>query len=257
MQTKTESAIRHHAMAEYPRECCGLVIIERGRERYVPCTNEAASSEHFRLPASEYADAETRGEIIAVVHSHPDMPARPSEADKVACEASGLPWIIVRVDGPEPVTQEIVTIEPCGYQAPLVGRSFAHGVLDCYTLIRDWYQRERHITLLDFEREDEWWNKGQDLYMQHFAEAGFTRLPDTAPLQVGDVILMQIRADATNHGAVYIGDGLMLHHLYGRLSTRDVYGGYWREVTRMLLRRLSSSGTCALTVIDEEQLYRS
>jgi hypothetical protein len=29
---------------------------------------------------------------------------------------------------------------------------------------------------------------------------------------------------------------LILHHLHGRLSSRDVYGGYWREVTRDVIR---------------------
>ncbi|MEW3668181.1 phage tail protein, partial [Pseudomonas aeruginosa] len=33
------------------------------------------------------------------------------------------------------------------------------------------------------------------------------------------------------------GDGpFLLHHLYGRLSTRDVFGGPWIERTRLVLR---------------------
>jgi len=50
------------------------------------------------------------------------------------------------------------------------------------------------------------------------------------------VIVMQVRAPVPNHAGVYIGDGLMLHHLYNRLSSRDVYGGYWQECTRIVLR---------------------
>ncbi|WP_043946890.1 NlpC/P60 family protein, partial [Ralstonia solanacearum] len=41
----------------------------------------------------------------------------------------------------------------------------------------------------------------------------------------GDVILMQVRAPVPNHAAVYLGGVQMLHHLHGRLSSRDVYGG--------------------------------
>ena len=53
-----------------------------------------------------------------------------------------------------------------------------------------------------------------------------------------DVILMQIRSQngVPNHAAIYLGDGLILHHLHGRLSSRDIYGGYWQEVTRHILR---------------------
>ncbi len=231
MNAETLAAVRAHAQEDYPREACGLIVVVKGRERYVPCRNLAAGSEHFLLPAEDYAAAEDMGEVIAVVHSHPDAPATPSEADRVACEASGLPWHIVSWPA-----DDLRTITPSGYQAPLVGREFAHGVLDCYTLVRDWYQRERGITLPDFPRRDDWWQHGEDLYMRHYAEAGFVAVSQDQPEQAGDVILMQLRSPVPNHAGVYLGDGTMLHHLHGRLSSRDVYGGYWQEITRCVLR---------------------
>lgn len=241
MQNETLEAIRAHAAETYPRECCGLVIVVKGRERYTPCTNAAQGTEHFILPAEEYADAEHLGEIIAVVHSHPDAPAAASQADMVSCEASGLPWHIVRVDLVDgaPTAGELVTIEPSGYVAPLVGRQFTHGVLDCYQLIVDWYAQERGVTLPHFARADDWWNDGaSDLYTEGFPKAGFVRLPDGAEPEEGDVILMQIRArnGVPNHAALYLGDGVMLHHMHGRLSSRDLWGGYFREMTRAVLR---------------------
>ncbi|QCU53096.1 C40 family peptidase [Burkholderia pseudomallei] len=240
MQKATLDAIRAHAVRVYPRECCGLLIIERGRERYVEGSNSAVGSEHCRLPADEYAAAEDRGGVVGFVHSHPDDSAQPSEADRSACEGSGLPWHIVEVRrGDDGVVRSgaLVTVEPVGFQVPLVGRSFAHGVLDCYTLVRDWYRIEQEIWLPDFDRRDSWWENGGDLYMQHYRDAGFVALPGSDPVpERGDVILMQIRAPVPNHAGVYLGDGTMLHHLYDRLSSRDVYGGYWREVTRLILR---------------------
>jgi len=234
-------AIRAHAQAEYPRESCGLIVVVKGRKRYVPCSNTAQGTEHFVLPADEYAAAEELGEVIAVVHSHPNAPAAASQADLVSCEASGLPWHIVRVDVVDdmPVAGEMVTIEPSGYRAPLVGREFSHGVLDCYQLIVDWFAQERGVTLPQFPRADEWWNDGQsDLYTEGFPKAGFVKLPDGVAPEVGDVILMQIRAKngVPNHAGVYLGDGLMLHHMHGRLSSRDLYGGWYQESTRAILR---------------------
>lgn len=241
MTPKTEEAIRAHAIAEYPREACGLLQVVRGREVYRPCLNIAESpNEHFMIGADDYAAAEDAGEIIAVVHSHPEATADPSEGDKVSCEALGLLWHIVEVrhDGKGHVyTGAMRELAPSGYVAPLVGRTFQHGVLDCYTLIKDWYERERGVALPDFERHDGWWDDGKSqLYLDNFRIAGFE--PATGPLQVGDVILMQIRAknDTPNHGAVYIGDGLILHHPYKKLSGRDVYGGYWLEKTRAIVR---------------------
>jgi proteasome lid subunit RPN8/RPN11 len=241
MQPETIEAINAHAQRDFPRECCGLVVVVKGRERYIACTNSAQGTEHFILPAEEYADAEQLGEIVSVVHSHPNAPAEPSQADLVACEASGLPWHIVRVDMVDgaPVGGEMVSIAPTGYKAPLVGRQFSHGVLDCYQLIVDWYQQERGVTLKQFARADNWWNDGaSDLYTEGFPQAGFVRIKDGDEPQVGDVILMQIRAKngVPNHAAIYLGDGLMLHHLHGRLSSRDIFGGYFQEVTRAILR---------------------
>jgi proteasome lid subunit RPN8/RPN11 len=241
MNATTIKAIRAHAEREYPRECCGLVVVIKGRARYIACTNAARGTEHFILPAEDFAAAEDRGAVAAVVHSHPDAPAQPSQADLVSCEASGLPWHIVRVDRVDGAAQagEIVTIEPSGYRAPLVGRNFAHGVLDCYQLIVDWYSEERGVELPQFARADGWWDDGvSDLYTEGFPRAGFVRIAEGAEPQVGDVILMQIRAanGVPNHAAIYLGDGLMLHHLHGRLSSRDVYGGMWADYTRAILR---------------------
>lgn len=242
MNETTLQAIREHAEREYPRECCGLVIVEQGRERYVACRNVASTpSEHVALPAEDFAAAEDRGEVLAVVHSHPDAPATPSDADRASCEASGLPWHILSWP-----MGDLRTIEPSGWQAPLVGRQFSHGVLDCWTLIRDWYARELNVTLPDFERADNWWGDGSsDLYTEHLSacggevvwERGHAAHPGTV-LQRGDVVLMQIRSSngVPNHGAVYLGDGLILHHCHGKLSTRDVYGGYWQECTRRIVR---------------------
>lgn len=55
-------------------------------------------------------------------------------------------------------------------------------------------------------------------------------------LQYGDFILMQIESNTVNHAAIYIGNGEILHHLYGRLSMRGVYGSYWLDRTRRTLR---------------------
>src|SRR5450830_1038375 len=98
MEEKTIAALRAHAEAYYPRESCGLVIVAKGRERYVACQNSARGTEHFILPAEDFAAAEDLGAVIAVVHSHPGVSAQPSQADLVSCESSGQPWHIVRVD---------------------------------------------------------------------------------------------------------------------------------------------------------------
>ena len=75
------------------------------------------------------------------------MSPEPSQADRVACEATALPWFIVSFP-----SGHWTELRPQGYAAPLVGREWSHGVLDCYSLIRDWYAQERGIDLPDFPR---------------------------------------------------------------------------------------------------------
>ncbi len=226
MKDLIRAAAEAHAAACYPRESCGVVVAGT----YVPCRNMAGGTDHFILHPDDYAAAEARGPIEAIIHSHPDAAPTPSQADRVACEATGLPWHIVSYPSREWATQM-----PDGYQAPLLGRMWCHGVLDCYALIRDWYAQHRGVALPDFARADDWWHQGQNLYVENFRQAGFTRLIDETP-QPGDVLLMQIMAKVPNHGAIYLEGDIILHHLFNRLSCRDVYGGYYRKNTTHILR---------------------
>ena len=225
------------AKAECPREACGLVIIKNGKQVYCPAKNLAKGSDNFILDPLDYEKADTAGEIVAVIHSHPNMSAKPSQADLVACEGSGLPWFVCGIP-----SEQWEYIEPSGYIAPLVGRQWSHGVLDCYAIIRDWYAQEKNISLLDFERSDEWWKMGGNLYLDNFEKAGFKRIT-LEELSCGDVILMTVNSTVPNHGAIYLGDNMILHHVHGRLSTRDIFGGYWLKNAMVYLRYEKNTAT--------------
>ena len=230
---KLLSQIRAHTSVEYPNEACGLVVVKRGKAKYLPCKNIAASKqEHFIISAEDYADAEDQGKIAYIVHSHPNAPHFPSEGDKVGIEASGIPWLIVN----EP-TGSYGVYEPIGYEAPLVGRQYHHGVLDCYSIIVDYYKRELDIELPDFDRSNEWWLSGGNMYVENFEKAGFVRVLD--PPRQHDVLLMQIASPVPNHGAIFLGDGTILQHCANRLSSKDVWGGAWQRATTHVLRHVT------------------
>lgn len=227
---RVKADILSHAAREYPRECCGLIIIRRGKQTYKPCRNNSAGEAFFCLDPSDYAEAESQGEIIAVVHSHPDGTPDPSQADLMACEASGLIWLIVSCPA-----NEWREIKPVRYIEPLIGREWKHGSSDCYGLVRDWYKQEMNLHLPDFSREDEWWHKGEDLYLDNFAACGFAEIP-ASELRNGDALLLAITSPVPNHAAVYIGDGMIVHHIHNRLSCREPLNAFYQKRITHYLR---------------------
>jgi proteasome lid subunit RPN8/RPN11 len=244
MRAATHNAACAHAIAEYPKESCGLVVTVKRKEFYVPCRNIAEKPEDdFILDPHDYMKAEDMGNVKALVHSHPDQSCVPTMADKVYCESSGLAWRILAVASDPLVEDGAVKIigyhdmKPNGYEAPYRGREFIFGIMDCYTLVQDFYKRDMGVVLPDFDRQDKFWEQGQDLYMDNFQAAGFREI--AAPSEKGDLILMNIRSDIVNHAGIWLAEmDHMLHHPYEHLSERTVYGGYWREVTRLYIRKV-------------------
>jgi len=223
-------AFREHTEQEYPKEACGfIVVMPKGKAKYFPAKNISETPEdNFIIDPLSYAEAEDTGDIIGICHSHPNIAAIPSEADKVACEASGKPWYILSWP-----SNELYSWQPNGYEAPLVGRTFSYGVLDCCTLVRDFYKKELNIDFECFQGQDGWWDKGENRYLDNYAKQGFVRVHD---IQKYDIFLIKLVSPVPNHAAIYIEDNKILHHVHGRLSNREPYGGYWRKHTTHILR---------------------
>src|SRR5690625_7017132 len=67
MRTATRNAIERHALRDYPREACGLILAVEGREVYYPCRNVAANGNDFRIaPRSEEhtSELQSRGHLV-------------------------------------------------------------------------------------------------------------------------------------------------------------------------------------------------
>ena len=234
MTPQVLEAIFLHTGSGYPKEACGLMVERDGAEIFWPCRNISKGHSHFCIDPVDFAAAEDAGRITAIVHSHPDqIRVVPSEQDRVGCEAWGLPWVIV--SWPE---RDVFRLDPNGYCPPYIGRRFDHGTTDCFGLVKDWYRCELGIQLPQFIRPDDWWLEGGNLYLDHLEAAGFRRLgPEEAPVR-GDLVLMNIgsKSPAPNHAGIYQGDARILNHFEGRLSSLDVYGGYFRKVTHSIWR---------------------
>lgn len=204
-----------------PREACGVITLTR---QLVEVMNR--SGDPFATfnagPLHELEDQ--AGEFVALWHTHPNDEA-PSPADLAGCRATYLPWVIA---GPT----KLFVIYPDA--KPYSGVDFEYGTEDCWTRVTDWFAQEMHVFLPWFDRPaDGWWETaGPSPYVDNAEAYGFKVMPfkecGLENLHVGDVILMKVAGKRTNHAAVYVGGGGMLHHLYGEISRVDQFCARWQ-----------------------------
>ncbi|MHC4635910.1 MAG: M67 family metallopeptidase [Planctomycetota bacterium] len=96
------------AKTEAPIEACGILAGKDGEvERLYNMANTDLSSEHFMMAPEEQfkvvKDIRATGfEMLAIYHSHPETPARPSAEDIRLALTPGVIYVIVSLQNPEP-----------------------------------------------------------------------------------------------------------------------------------------------------------
>lgn len=234
LEPDVAEAARVHAMAEYPNESCGAVTATG----YQPLVNHSTTPTKAFDCNEAIAPLLAAGELLALVHSHPDGPESPSEGDMAQQAAMDIPWGIVTCSATAAMAPWFWG--PGIPAPPLEDRDFRYGPSgsdgrgDCAALVRDWYLAERGIELPEFPRARHCWVRRPDLYRDNLLAAGFTRRSGALTMEeprVGDVFLMGIRSRSPNHIAVYHGRGMILHHLEQKLSRIEPLGAYLQFVT--------------------------
>lgn len=234
-ESNVEADAKSHAISEYPKESCGVVI----DGQYIPCENVADDplGKFAISPASYPLDRP----LQAVIHSHPDGKLEPTKSDMQGQLDSDVPWglLTVNVDG---VTSKVIWWGDGVPIPPLKGRPFRWGPSgsdgggDCYALIKDWYKVERNIDLPEYPRSFAWWENGEAMYLENFAAAGFREITQRE-MEVGDIVLMKLPAKmpTPNHAAIYLGPTQgMLHHVQNRLSRQENITPWLKNITHFL-----------------------
>ena len=207
-----------------PQEMCGAIadIHDKGR-RFFSIDNIAENPEEtFEMNPKGWQALAADGEIVAVVHSHPNGDPFLSGADRQMQIQTGLPWILA-------VGGCLKQFRCCPH---LRGRVFEYGKADCGALIRDAFML-MGVDLPDHERGDIDDDAEHEYLRKHFEHVGFVRVSDG--LRGGDVILTSYGGHA-NHAALYLGDGQILHHAYNQLSRREPFNQWWSERVHSIWR---------------------
>ncbi|MBW2220250.1 MAG: M67 family metallopeptidase [Deltaproteobacteria bacterium] len=99
------------AKAEAPIEACGILAGRGGGvEKLYQMTNTDQSHDHFMMEPQEQfkvvKDIRAANlEMLAIYHSHPETPARPSVVDIRLALTPGVVYVIVSLKDAEPVTK--------------------------------------------------------------------------------------------------------------------------------------------------------
>jgi len=121
----------------------------------------------------------------------------------------------------------------------LVGKPYAEGYQDCYTLAQKYYLQQFNIQLTNYARPNNWHHvTGFNLFDRFFEAEGFQDTGNNAHnVKVGDALLINIaRSACTNHVAIYVGQNKILHHLQGQNSKMEPYSDRWRFRVKRVLR---------------------
>lgn len=232
--------IEEKAKQSPAEECCGYVVErEEGLFLLSPCRNVSPDPANSALVHPEDVDAAyLKGRVVAFYHSHPNCPSTPSAQDVLAAEELQLPCYIFSV--PDDTWDYVF---PEGMEPGLVMRPFVFRVHDCYALVRDYFRQTYRVRLPNFARKEDFWETGDNLFIDNFARAGFVEVEDLKP---DDGLLMSIGSSPAlpNHAAIYLGKNQILHHLTGRISRIDAFTGKW---SRYVQKRLRHTSLCSST----------
>lgn len=216
--------------ADANREICGVAVNIEGKPRFIKCRNIHQDNDNFTIHPIDYNICTKQNDVLFVVHTHLDGNPNPSEADMKNLNLGKYPWLIVDVLS----TAHTVTY-PDGYELPFTGRQFIHGIVDCYTLVSDYY-KTLGISLPHYERDDDWWYNDKDNFYDDLHEKyGFVKVP-LSDIKKNDVVIMKLGEGKNNHAAIYMGENTILHHAPKRLSCKELLDGYWLKQVQYALR---------------------
>ena len=214
--------IKHHFSTCYPREGCGVIVLDNGQARWIPCSNVACQNDSFVLCPSEYAKILIKYKVLAVVHNHIEYTCLPSANDIKYCDELDVPFFIFSYP-----SMELYKLFPKDYDESLLGRPYVWGIYDCLSLVIEYYARFKQITLRSRPYYiDNWWRATNVNYMdpEHIRTWGFIK---TNNPQKDDIAVLQMGATIPNHIGIVLENDQFLHHAYNRLSTIENLYPLW------------------------------
>jgi len=219
----TLNKIKKHALEDKTKECCGFILINN---TFFPCKNESTTpNKNFLISNLDKQNAEKINKIKYFYHSHLDD-SDFSLLDKVVAEKHNI--ICIKYNIP---SDNFDFYYANGFSAPLIGREYCFGYFDCFSLIRDYYDKELNIKLTDFPtRENEHFQENLDNWINN------NNFEYTNELQKYCLLGIKNMDNFFIHCAVYIGDNKIIHQPEYELSKIEHYSNKFKKRTICILK---------------------
>ena len=222
VDNKIKKQIKDHFNTVYPKEGCGLIVLRKGKQFWIPIENIAKDDDHFLMPTGTLTQISYNYDILAVVHNHIHTDNQPSEVDIRCCKATNLPYVIYSY----PSMEENIVFYG---SERLIGRKYEFGKQDCFELARDYYATLGiFLPFRDPDWQDNWWEDGDNYFSaQYLRNWGFE---PTAVLEEGTLLTFETQDDGfPDHCGIYIRNDTFIHHAIHRLSCRENLYPFWKK----------------------------
>lgn len=228
LEKELKDEIIRHAETSAPDECCGFVLSNESSRFLFQCENKFGK--RFQISPTDFLEAKNRGVIEAVYHSHPDGQEEFSELDKKNSLGHGIKFILYSLKSG--------IFKEFGYESKYqkyLGRFFEIGKEDCFSLARDFYQKELDININNYERDEHWTQRDYSLLDENYEKEGFVKASD---IKKYDLIIFKslFNKNFSGHIGVYLGDHLMLHNQTGSFSKIEEYSEAYKRLTNYVIR---------------------
>ena len=223
LNDEIKSKIKELSLQNSSEEICGLILFKDSKYIVHQCENISYhKTENAILNPMDYIKASRIGKIVAHFHSHPTSD-KPSFLDYLSATNHNLYSIIYSLK-----SNKFYIIEPKLLE--YLNADYKCGISDCYSLIRNYFDKELNIKLNDYNRGDNWWEKEPNLIIDNLKNEGAVEI-EYKDLKVNDLILFSFNG-VLSHFSIYLGGGMILHHPIGDKSIIS-------ELNDSLKRRIS------------------
>ena len=235
-----KTSVKEHSLENPNVECCGIILDVDDCPMVIRCENKSLKPDkHFIIDTDQVRRAKSLGTIVSYYHSHIKGQGF-SEVDKWTSERMNVPAIVYHIE-----FNSFGEYQPIGYEVPLLNRPFLMGVFDCLTLVIDYYQRELNTTVTDMIKHElrektDWryFNESNDTMClkNHFVANGFVEVK--GEWRKNDVVLArQKHLNFPSHCLIYLGNGMVMHHPFGRPSRVEVANKEMSEFVVCVMRK--------------------